>query len=76
MTQQQIKERQRELKQQIILLKDDMTWNEEKMGILLQVSRLQHENKKLREKLYMLNQEVEKQKRDLENIHTEAAIRA
>lgn len=76
MTQAQIDERKAELKKQIVLLRDDMIWNEEKMGILLQINKLQHENKTLREKIYQLSKEVEEQKNKLQQLHTEAAIRA
>ena len=76
MTQEQIEERKAELKKQIVLLRDDMIWNEEKMGILLQINKLQHENKTLREKIYQLSKEVEEQKNKLQQLHTEAAIRA
>ena len=53
-----------------------MIWNEEKMGILLQINKLRHENKTLREKIYQLSKEVEEQKNKLQQLHTEAAIRA
>lgn len=76
MTQEQIDERKAELKKQIVLLRDDMIWNEEKMGILLQINKLQHENKTLREKIYQLSKELEEQKNQLQQLHTEAAIRA
>lgn len=76
MTQAQIDERKAELKKQIVLLRDDMIWNEEKMGILLQINKLRHENKTLREKIYQLSKEVEEQKNKLQQLHTEAAIRA
>ena len=46
------------------------------MGILLQINKLQHENKTLREKIYQLSKEVEEQKNKLQQLHTEAAIRA
>jgi regulator of replication initiation timing len=75
MTREQIQERQAELRQQVVLLKDDVVWDEEKVDILKEVSRLRYENKNLREKLYILTKEVESQKNALENLHTEAAIR-
>lgn len=75
MTLEQVQERQRQLRQQVVLLTNDQVWDESRVAILKTLSILEADNKRLKESCFELNKQLEEHKRIIQTLSVEARVR-